>query len=428
MKLEREYFEIFPLIVPADTETTITIRGLFDHCRFRDGAEYEVTYYPKEYWDDHSRRKTFTVRAQGDALVIPHHFQEEQEHVFHITEDVDNGQKPIGTFYVYSLYSDLFSRRPYKGDVHMHSYYSDGRESPAYVAASCRKVGFDFMALTDHHRYAPSLEAKAAYQEVDIDLRIFPGEEVHPPECHTHIVNFGGSFSVNELFKNDEQYRREINGLIDELSPLPPRVDPYQYAAVFWTFEKIREAKGLGILCHPHWVADRRYNIPQPLLDYIFEQQPFDAFEVLGGVPVEDNNVQVTYYNDQRARGKQIPIVGVSDSHGCHQRDQFGHFGDVYTLVYSPSLELQDIISSITALYSVAMEIMPGEEPRVYGPFRLVKFARFLLREYMPYHDPLCYAEGNHMLAFSAGDREAAHRLAACKGQVDKLNKKLWAK
>ena len=225
-----------------------------------------MTYYPKEYWDDHSRRKTFTVRAQGDALVIPHHFQEEQEHVFHITEDVDNGQKPIGTFYVYSLYSDLFSRRPYKGDVHMHSYYSDGRESPAYVAASCRKVGFDFMALTDHHRYAPSLEAKAAYQEVDIDLRIFPGEEVHPPECHTHIVNFGGSFSVNELFKNDEQYRREINGLIDELSPLPPRVDPYQYAAVFWTFEKIREAKGLGILCHPHWVAYRRYNIPQPLL------------------------------------------------------------------------------------------------------------------------------------------------------------------
>lgn len=427
MQLEHEYFQVTPLIVPADTKTTIKIQGLYDHSRFEDGVEYEVTYYPKEFWSDGYRKKEFSVTGQDGALVIPYHFAGEQEHVFHVTRIVEDKQRVVGTFCVYSLEPDLFVRRPYKGDVHMHSYYSDGMESPAYVAASCRKVGFDFMALTDHHRYGPSLEAIAAYKDVAVDLAIFPGEEVHPPGCYTHIINFGGSFSVNELFR-EEDYQDEIDALIAKLGELPPGIEAHQYAPVVWSFDKIREGKGLGVLCHPHWVADRRYNVPQPMLDYLFETQPFDAFEVLGGVPVEDNNLQAAYYNDQRVKGKQIPIVGVSDSHGCHKRDEFGHFGDIYTLVFSPTLELEDLIASIKDLYSVAVEIMPGEYPRVYGPFRLVKLTRFLLREYIPYHDRLCFAEGNDMLDYVQGMEGAAERLEACKGQVARFIEKLWAK
>ena len=88
------------------------------------------------------------------------------------------------------------SLSPYKGDLHIHSNRSDGREPPAHVAARCRQIGLDFVALTDHHQYAPSLEAIAAFTAAPVDLALYPGEEVHAPGNPIHIVNFGGRFSV----------------------------------------------------------------------------------------------------------------------------------------------------------------------------------------------------------------------------------------
>jgi hypothetical protein len=40
---------------------------------------------------------------------------------------------------------------------------------------------------------------------------------------------------------------------------------------------------------------------------------------------------------------------------------------------------------------------LPGEVVRVYGPFRLVKYALFLLREVFPAHDELCREESAAM-------------------------------
>ncbi|MEG2076134.1 MAG: hypothetical protein RRY34_06490, partial [Victivallaceae bacterium] len=69
-------------------------------------------------------------------------------------------------------------------------------EAPIYVAARYREAGFDFMAVTDHHRYAPSLEAINFWQNKPIELKLFPGEEVHAPGNPVHIINFGSKFSV----------------------------------------------------------------------------------------------------------------------------------------------------------------------------------------------------------------------------------------
>mgnify|MGYP003319764264 FL=1 len=74
-----------------------------------------------------------------------------------------------------------------------------------------RKIGLDFMALTDHRKNEPSLPAIRAYDGVPIDLRIYPGEEVHPPNNPVHMVNFAGSFSVNELFEDKEKYQAEVD-------------------------------------------------------------------------------------------------------------------------------------------------------------------------------------------------------------------------
>jgi hypothetical protein len=282
----------------------------------------------------------------------------------------------------------------------------------------CRKIGLDFMALTDHGKYVPSLEAQQAFREVPVDLKIYPGEEVHPPGNPIHIVNFGGRFSVNELFRG-EAYAPEVQALQAELGT-PAGANPYWVASAAWCFNKIREAGGLGIFCHPYWFANQMVRIPESLTSAMFEMQPYDALELIGGYFKHEawsNNWQVARYYEETAKGKRIPIVGVSDAHGCH-KDLFGWY---YTIVLARSSELEELVMSIKEGYSVAVEWMAGEVARVYGPFRLVKYAHFLLEEVFPGLDALCWEEGELMIACLNGEVDALERLGQRQGRTGQL-------
>jgi len=255
MKIKNPYFKILPKVVEANKETTITILPLFEHVAFKQDSEYEILYYPLDKPVQHDNsNESYGKKAvpENGTIKFTRVFEGEQEHILILNEINSRGKKIIDEFRIYSLENDLYERYPYKGDLHMHSNRSDGVESPAYVAASCRKIGLDFMALTDHHRYYPSIEAQEAFNDIDLDFKIFRGEEVHPPKNPLHTVNFGGSFSINELFENTEKYYSEIDELADKLGNIPDYVDIYEYVSSVWVCNKIREAGGLSIFCHPY--------------------------------------------------------------------------------------------------------------------------------------------------------------------------------
>jgi len=192
-------------------------------------------------------------------------------------------------------------------------------------------------------------------------------------------------------------------------------------------FEKIRECGGLGIFCHPYWFAGKRYDVPVPLTDALLETRPFDALEVIGGYhrfEVESNTLQAARYHEERLRRGELPVVGVSDAHGCRRDELFGWY---YTIVFAPACDPDDLIEGVKGLWSVAVEAMPGESPRPHGPFRLVKYALFLLREVFPAHDALCREEGGLMLDHVRGDASAAEKLAALSGRTARLHDSLWA-
>lgn len=425
MKKELSYFEVFPKILKSDENTHVTIRPLGRQSAFNPEADYLLRFLPMDESlepldDDHY--ESILIKADRDgALRFKHAFRGEQEHIIRVLGSPDTGHV-LGNFHVYSLKNDLFSRKPYRGDFHVHSHLSDGVEAPEIAAANYRRNGFDFMAITDHYKMYPSEEAQKAYEGISIDLKLFNGEEVHSPGNHIHIVNFGGSFSVNELAsKNRGKYECEVAEIIKR-TEIPAGVNAFEYAASVWVFDRIREGGGLAIFAHPYWIPNV-YHVPQKLVDLFFEKKPFDAFELIGGHEVYSNNMQTAYYSEMRSRGMNIPMVGSSDSHGTEDTSWFNWF---YTILFSGDLEFKGIKDAVTDFYNVAVECYPGEECRIYGSFRMVKYARFLLNEYFPLHDALCFEEGRLMKDFICGDEKAKDLLGMMMGRTGRLMKRCF--
>jgi len=417
---ETQPLEVFPKIVPAGRRVTVDVRLASHGQGFKPHTDYVVSHFPSETYATLVRsQNTITCRTEDGVLHVARKWQGEQEHVLTVEELSKGKTIPLGSVRVYSLEQDLFTRRAFKGDFHVHTSRSDGQEPPGHVAAACRRTGLDFMAVTDHSIYAPSLEAQRAYKGVDIDLAIFPGEEVHPPGNHAHFVNFGGRSSVNTLYADETAYRTQVEEIVQTLPDLPVDVDPFEYASCVWCCQRIREAGGLAIFCHPYWFYERRLYIPTfALVSQLLETQPFDAVELLGGFlrdKADGNRLMLARYHEDVAKGRQHAIVGVSDTHGCETGELLGWY---YTLVFCRTLDLPEIVDSVKNHCAVAVEAIPGEVVRAYGPFRMVKYANFLLREVMPHHDALCAEEGDLMLKFFLGDHAAAEALHAQQGQT----------
>lgn len=431
MKRELADYEIYPKIIRADTKTRVTISPRGRHAAFKQNEEYLIRFLPMCATNEGKvlsyalSYESLTLQPEDGSLHFEHTFPGEQAHivrVFRLPVVDEEKEKPIGNFMVYSLEPDLFALRPFKGDFHAHSCESDGVEAPAIVAANYRRNGFDFMALTDHGRYYPSLEAISAYDNAPIDIRLFPGEEVHPPRNHVHMVNFGGNKSINEIFTKDKaRYEREVEEILLTLD-LPAEINAFEYASCIWVFDQIRQAGGLGIYCHPYWIADV-YHVAENFSDLLFANKPFDAFELLGGHEAHSNNIQTAYYQEARARGQQIPIVGASDSHGS----EYGNwFNWLYTIVFTDKLTLEGIKNSVTSFYSTAVEHYPGEAFRVYGSLRLVKYTDFLLNEYFPLHDQLCQEEGRLMKEFICGNQDTLPLMHQLQGRTAGLLKRCF--
>ena len=415
------HYRVIPRLVRIGTPETVTIYPIGKSKCFDKEKEYVVTPYPSERfshtWVKEGALLSLTVRPRDDgAISFTYTFTGEQEWTISVKEKDGKGDLD---FRVYSLEDDLYSLNPYMGDLHVHSTGSDGKEDPSVVAANYRKEGFDFFALTDHGTREPSEEMIATYSGVKLGMKLFPGEEVHIPNGWIHIVHFGGNYSVNALYREnkaeiDEKVAREAEKL-----DTPPNVNPLEYAYRKWIYEEIHRAGGFAITAHPNWYwrTYYSYNMCDKMLEEVFRTGIYDAFELIGGQSVHENNMQIAFYQDMRADGVKIPIVGSSDSHGT---DPASYFGIGRTVVFAKDMEYGSITDAIKNHMSVAIEQEAGEKERVHGAYRLVKYTRFLLDYYFPAHDEMCIEEGRLMREYALGSTEAGKALDALAPRVEK--------
>jgi hypothetical protein len=93
-----------------------------------------------------------------------------------------DGPPPARPYPVYEPGVLRAEARWYKGNLHAHTFHSDGANSVEEMAAEHRRWGLDFGAMTDHNLVNPEL-ALGAHP----DFLWIPGEEVTTPWGHLNV-------------------------------------------------------------------------------------------------------------------------------------------------------------------------------------------------------------------------------------------------
>lgn len=379
-------YMIWPSVVLADTKTVMTVTAAERAYIIPDGKLFSVKVISvgsDENYYSPQNHKSFEVCANAGFLSFEYEFIGEGEHLIQLIYD----EKVISSFTVYSLFSDLYSLRPLKGDLHSHSCRSDGTRDPAAQAGHYREEGYDFVALTDHNRYFSGGEIDETYAGVNTGLVRVLGEEVHSPDSVVHIVHVGGGASVADCYVHDrENYEADIKEYMGKVPTDIPEQYRSRYAKAMWATDKIHAQGGIAIFPHPFWRPgkSKTYNVTEEFARILLKSGMFDAYEIAGAMTQPDVNRSVALWSSVRAEGCGLSVVGSSDAHSLEKSN---HFPWYFTVCFAKEKTNDSIIDAVKRGMCVAVESGGYEydrQYRCYGDFRLVSYAQFLLSHYFP--------------------------------------------
>lgn len=196
--------------------------------------------------------------------------------------------------------------RLFCGDVHMHTFFTDGMSSPVGITLLAMYCGMDYNVITDHTTSLGAQVAKVLFDRYKLAGPMVIGNEHGNSSVHV------GVYPVKESLPNLADMRQRVKHL-------PPAE---QDDAYFAELVKLAHAQGaVTTYNHPGKPNSSYHTKHMPLG---LQSTPFDAWEHMP--PAE-------YYQKWKKEGTLPVITGGSDTHsGC-----FGGSGRTIILAPSPS-------------------------------------------------------------------------------------------
>ncbi len=449
------FYDITPRIFRAGQKCAFTIRARYEQRFFADG-DFLLRYVPCDgvfpedgrpaQWDQFRQIDTAAL-ADNQTMEVEFTFSAEGEYTFRLyRRDEDGDERLVMQFAMYALEADLFALRPYKGDIHNHSSYSEcgcRDDNPRYVAAIARYCGLDFLSISDHMQRLPSVIAMEFVDSFKTDYRLFPAQEMHMLGervstlfcrnrflCYNHLVAWGVEADLaRDMNDNFEEYMLEVTGRAAAIhDPSMSEDMKFICAGADWICDRIHEYGGMVVFCHPFWKPNGRYNLPAPVREYILANRKWDVIEVLQSADHDDpcHNAgicqSISWWQEASIKaGRMLPLVGVTDTHDV----EAGERGTRYTLVFAPNSSYAALREAMTCGNALGAE-QNGQSCIFVGKPRLVNYAYFLAREYFREHDDICRTEGSLMREYLNGGCDAKTVSDYAEGRIERLFRKYW--
>ena len=420
-----EVFSICPKVYPTQKSQKITVvldrqyvQNNTSVCIKIQGMEYYgVEHSPLYRIDEEERYPYLPMKKTGESTyVLDFNFSHEQKYSVKIK--VNDEVIPY-TAYLYAIDEDLVGLQPMKCDTHLHTSCSDGEGTPFEVGIAYRAAGYDFIAITDHHKMYPSVEGKEAFRKLTDKFFVIRAEEVHNKSMgYFHIINLGGEFSVNEIIEAGDGFAEsEVARLLEE-GTFPEGTTPYICAYRTFISEQIRKGGGIAVMAHPFWSCYGEYNMPAPDVFHLLRTGCYDAYELLAGCDNNNNgnNIQLALWQELLAEGIKVPVLGSSDAHST--KDEETLFNKQFSIVFAKCES--DALTAIKDGRSVAVLRENDADFLVFGSYRLTKYARFLLDEYFPAYASLT---AKHAHALGIGD---TNQIKAVETEIDKYKNTIF--
>jgi hypothetical protein len=199
--------------------------------------------------------------------------------------------------------------RWYRGDLHAHTWHSDGTASLDDLAAAARAQGLDFIAVTEHNTisHLPGVrDASCA------ELLLMPGVEISTYRGHANV------WPVNDFV----EFRCQSDD---------------QMAAVR---EAVRARGALFSVNHPKEGG--------PAWEFSSLYEP-DCIEVWGGPWFISNYQSLAVWDEQLRQGKRVVAVGGSDKHVAPYSGESAWYdvGTPCTWVYADDLSTGAIMRAV---------------------------------------------------------------------------------
>ncbi|MFN2323525.1 MAG: CehA/McbA family metallohydrolase [Trueperaceae bacterium] len=206
----------------------------------------------------------------------------------------------------------------YRGDLHAHTWHSDGRWGSADLVAYMRGRGLDFTTLTDHNTVTGLPEH---FHLASDDLLTLGGSEMST--FHGHMLALG----VHERI----EWRRPNGSRI----PVP------EIAAA------IHAQGGLSVICHPRnvgdpWCCGCRWEHD--------DMMPGNAraVEIWNGVWKEENREGVALWQSWLSEGHRLVATAGSDHHGMpHHVEEARRGRPAANVVYADGFTREAILAGL---------------------------------------------------------------------------------
>jgi hypothetical protein len=227
---------------------------------------------------------------------------------------------PDGVKVFYEVTVAYKERRLLKGDLHTHTFASDGIHSVEELAWKAKRHDLDFIAITDHNQ----MISRVALPQVE-GITLIPGIEWTHYQGHANFLGvdkpFDSCFATNTLEETQN------------------------------IFKTAHERGALITVNHPYEGGCE--------FKYDLQSLPFDCLEIWNGPMRESNLKAVGLWQALLSSGKKIPACAGSD---YHRDTPFIFLGGPTTCVFADSNGVSDILAALKAGHAYFIFAPDGPE------------------------------------------------------------------